>query len=878
MSLTVGTRLGAYEILSLIGSGGMGEVYRAKDTKLGRDVAIKVLPTVSNMDAARLARFEREARLLAALNHPHIAAIYGFEQQGGVHALVLELVDGETLADRVSRGPMPIVEALAIARQVADALDAAHSQGIVHRDLKPANIVLARQGVVKLLDFGLAKSEAVGTSTGSTQSPTMLRTTADGVLLGTAPYMSPEQTRGHPVDKRTDIWGFGCVLYELITGRRAFAAATTPDTMVAILEREPDWTRLPTATPPTVRRLIRRCLEKDPNARLRDIGDARAEIDDVLDERRVWSRQVAMVAGLLSLVALAAVLWFSITRRPTPVTVPSEYVQLTNVTDAAVSPSLSLDGRLLAFKRGAGAFLDAGQIYVKPLPNGDAVRLTDDPRPKYGPVFTPDGSRIAYTQFTSEGTSVSWDTWTVPVLGGAPTRLLPNASGLGWLPSGLVLFSEITSGLHMQVVTATESRMSSRVVYSPVLEMGMAHYSSPSPDSRAALIVEMGKTHTFDSPCRLVPLDGSSAGHIVGPAGMCYSAAWSPDGRWMYFAANVGGHSHLWRQQVPNGAPEQITFGTTEEEGLAISHDGRSLITSVGRRESAIWLHDSTGDRAITSEGYATDPRWSSEGTKVFYRDAGTATASNPIGPAPPGDLRVLDVKAGKTDTVLPGVAVTDYDLSPDSRDVVFTTTKEGESQLWIEPVNRSASPRLLARSADQPSFAGRETIVFRDTANTAPFLSRIKVDGSGRERVVMSPIVEKYGASPNGEWVAAVVPLTKDDNRLPDPLAVPYDTMAIPMRGGPMKKLCNGACRVSWSVDGTFLYVFAGQTLVLPIAAGQSLPELPASGISVGDVPNDLPVKAVIAESSVVSRSDPSTYLFTRVELRANLFRIPLH
>jgi Tol biopolymer transport system component len=878
MSFGRGTRLGPYEVSALIGEGGMGQVYRATDTNLKRQVAIKVLPESLAADPEHLARFQREAEVLAALNHPNIAHIYGVEKSPGTLALVMELVDGPTLADQIANGPIPLDDTLPLAKQIAEALEAAHEQGIIHRDLKPANIKVRPDGAVKVLDFGLAKAIARTPQSDLTHSPTAsFGGTRVGMLLGTAPYMSPEQARGTPVDKRTDIWAFGCVLYEMMTGHRAFSGPTTSDTVAAILEREPNWGQLPAATPVALRRLLRRCLAKETNNRLRDIGEARVELGDIVGAHDVRGRSLAM-ASIVLLGVVAVGFWIRATAVPRPVTLASEYVQLTNVTDAALAPSLSGDGRLLTFKRGTDSFLGAGQVYVKVLPNGDAVRLTDDLHSKYGPVFTPDDARIAYTQLTGAGPSLSWDTWTVSVLGGPPARLLPNASGLVWLPNHRILFSEITSGLHMQIVSATESRAEPHLVYSPALENGMAHYSSPSPDSRSALIVEMGKTHTFDSSCRLVPLDGSSPGRVVGPDGKCYSAAWSPDGRWMYFAANVGGHSHLWRQTVPNGAPEQITFGTTDEEGIAIAPDGRSVITSVGRRLSAIWLHDSSGDHPVTSEGYASDPLWSGDGAVVFYRDSGTATESNQIGPAPSGGLRAVNLKTGQTSTIFPGVSVTSFDVSPDARDVVYTTGEHSESQIWIAPVNRSASPRLLARSADQPSFAGVGVIVFRDTSTNQNFLTRINVDGSGRDRVWPSPIVEKRGVSPDGEMVAAVVPLAKGDARLADPLAVPYDTMAIPVSGGTTTKLCNGSCLVTWSLDGRFLYVGTAQTVVLSIPPGRSLPVLPAAGISVGDVQNDVRGAQHIAEGRVVSRSGPSTYLFTRVELHANLFRIPLH
>src|SRR5215510_7915205 len=291
MSLAAGTRIGTYQILSLLGAGGMGEVYRARDTRLGRDVALKVLPAAVGADPHRLARFERESQLLAALNHPNIAAIYGVEESSGTTALVLELVEGEPLDARLRRGPVPLVEAIAIARHILDALDAAHEKGIVHRDLKPSNIVITANGGVKVLDFGLAKfsggssgldessAPVLWSGCGLTHSPTTFVPTVDGVLLGTAPYMSPEQVRGKAVDKRTDIWAFGCVLYEMLTGKPAFSGETTSDVIVAILDREPVWAALPASTPPAVRHLLERSLEKDPRRRLRDSGDAPLVLD-----------------------------------------------------------------------------------------------------------------------------------------------------------------------------------------------------------------------------------------------------------------------------------------------------------------------------------------------------------------------------------------------------------------------------------------------------------------------------------------------------------------------------------------------------------------------------------------------------------------------
>ncbi len=279
--MQIGTEFGAYEVVAKLGEGGMGEVYRARDARLHRDVAIKVLPEALAQDAERRARFEREARTLASLNHPGIAMVHGLEETGGVYALVMELVEGSTLAEIIAQGRLPVPDALAIAAQIADALEAAHEQGIVHRDLKPANIKVRPDGTVKVLDFGLAKAlEAPDRATDLASSPTIMATgrTEAGIILGTAAYMSPEQARGRPVDKRADIWAFGCVLYEMLTGRQAFSGESTTDILAEVVQREPDWSLLPVAVPPSVVRLLRRALQKNARERLRDIGDARLEL------------------------------------------------------------------------------------------------------------------------------------------------------------------------------------------------------------------------------------------------------------------------------------------------------------------------------------------------------------------------------------------------------------------------------------------------------------------------------------------------------------------------------------------------------------------------------------------------------------------------
>ena len=398
----------------------MGEVYRAHDTRLGRDVALKLLPPGFTADAERLARFTREARLLASLNHPNIGTIHGFEEAEGMRALVLELVEGDTLADRVARGPLPIPETLAIARQIADALEAAHDKGVVHRDLKPANIKITPDGVIKVLDFGLAKSDPGGASELANSPTITVGGTVAGLILGTAAYMSPEQARGRAVDKRTDVWAFGCVLYELLTGRAAFPGETVSDTIGAILNREPDWNQLPRDLPPGVMTLLRRCLEKDAKKRKRDIGDARAEIDDALarpsadraagDASKASTavvRRHSVIPWLVAAAGLiaAAVAWWPRTASTDAWQNPladATFKYLTSFpgteSDAAISP----DGRFVAFLADRDGKFEVFLTQIEtgtPTPlthgNGDAVSLWRVGRRSL--TFTADGSELAIT-------------------------------------------------------------------------------------------------------------------------------------------------------------------------------------------------------------------------------------------------------------------------------------------------------------------------------------------------------------------------------------------------------------------------------------------------------------------------------------------------
>jgi len=459
-SLRAGRRIGVYELVGPLGSGGMGEVYRARDTRLGRDVAIKVLPREFTLNPERLARFEREAHVLASLNHPHIGAIYGLEDEAaeGAHisALILELVDGETLSERLQRGPIPVGEALTIARQIADALESAHEKGIIHRDLKPANIKITHDGSVKVLDFGLAKVLGGDASA--------LDATREGLVLGTAAYMSPEQARGKPVDKRTDIWSFGCVLYEMLAGRQALAGETVSDTIAAILEREPEWNALPDATPATVRRVLQRCLEKDPRHRVRDIGDARIELDEALAgrttgapvARRARRERVAWIS--LALVTVAAVLAVGsvlyLQRAPADTRAYRSSIlpSLGASRPAGLLPSsrfaLSPDGRRLAF-----VGTDAGGVtalWVQSL-EGLAGQPLAGTEGALMPFWSPDSQFIGFLA----GGKVK----RIAATGGPPLILAEHTgggnSGATWNRDGVVLLSGPRLGSPIRRVSAS---------------------------------------------------------------------------------------------------------------------------------------------------------------------------------------------------------------------------------------------------------------------------------------------------------------------------------------------------------------------------------------------------------------------------------------
>jgi eukaryotic-like serine/threonine-protein kinase len=862
-TFTTNENVGPYRIIALLGAGGMGEVFRAHDSKLKRDVALKMLPSAYELDPDRLARFRREAQALAALNHPHIAAIYGLQESNGRQALVLELVEGVTLADRIRKAPLSLIDALTIARQMSDALHAAHEKGIIHRDLKPANIKVTPAGVVKVLDFGLAKAVGDAVPTDISQFSTLPGETRVGVVVGTAGYMSPEQARGQDVDTRTDIWAFGCVLFEMLAGVKAFGADGGSDPIAKILGGEPDWTRLPKNTPAKLQQLLRQCLQKDPVRRPQTIAEARTIIGQLLAPRASWRTWAAIAAAAILAISVGAYSWLQSGR--TPLANRADWVQITNL-DSVTQPALSPDGRMLAFIRGADTFVGPGQLYVKLLPDGEPVALTNDNLAKMGPVFSPDGSRIAYT--VSEGNS--WDTWDVPTVRGEPRRWLRNASGLTWVGTSDLMFSEIKAGLHMAIVRASESRAESRDLYLPPHESGMAHRSYVSPQGTRVLVVEMDERGVW-IPCRLLPIDGG-ASQAVGPSkARCTDAAWSPDGRWMYFSADAGDGFHIWRQRFPDGPPEQLTSGPTEEEGLAVAQDGKSLITSVGLTQRSVWFHGASGERQISLEGYAYFPLLSADGRKVCFRVArGVASGGSP------SELWMVELGSGQKQRLFPGQLVSGYDLSRDDRVVASVVESDGQTRLWLAWLDSREPPRRIPQAdGDLPRFGRDGEILFRVLKGKTAFLYRIRENGDAREIAEVRGTV--FGAvSPDGEWLSVF----RDANSAMSLLSTAGRS---PIRIYPSSQ----TSRLRWSPDGTRAYLsiqyasasaFAvGRTYLLPLVPGSVLPRTPTGGFRTEAEVAAAPGVQVLPHGDFAPGPSPSVYAYSRVTTTRNLYRIPL-
>jgi eukaryotic-like serine/threonine-protein kinase len=877
-----GQRLGVYDVQSQIGAGGMGVVYRALDTSLNRPVAIKLLfDELATPEARR--RFQREAQAVSSLNHPHIVTVHAAGELDGRQYLVTEFVDGGTLRDWIRDGKHEWRETIELLTGVADGLAAAHQAGILHRDIKPENILLTQSGYAKLADFGLAKLHGQARVRQVSSATDM--NTRTGVIMGTAGYMSPEQATGDPLDARSDVFSLGVVLHEAVSGRRPFAGASDVETVYAVVHREA--TPLPETLPPALRMLVAKALAKDPADRFQSMREMVVELRRLTRQSEAVAtsprstRTGSWVGATIGLGVIAgAAVWLGIVRQHNQ---PGarEYVPLTNFADAATQPVLSPDGRLLAFIRGESTVSGFGQVYVKLLPDGEPAQLTRDKLLKANPSFSLDGSRIAYTTSVDGATL---DTWIVAALGGEPRPLLTNASGLTWirdpqLPSTSppsVLFSAFTGqGFQMAIASSTESRAALRTVYLPS-QTGMAHRSRLSPDGRHLLVVEMeGNTWL---PCRLTPFDGSTKGNTVGPTpAQCTDVAWSPNGKWMYVTADNGNGFHIWRQRFPDGTPEQVTFGATEEEGIAFAPDGRSLVTSIGSRQSTVWVHDAQGDRQITSEGFAYFPTLSPDAKKVYYlvRTGGGQAFLR-------GDLWVTDLTNGQRQALLPDFKMMTYSISADGRRVLFVAADEqGHSPLWLAALDGRTPPtRVTTTNTSFAFFSGDSEVVFTAKESGSYYLFRSKADGRDTRKVTTTPMLFPFSVSPDGRWVAAAEG-PNPENR--DVLQV------YPADGGSSRFICrcyppptldNGPepPLMSWTPDGAFLYLkLEGSTYAIPLKPGQVLPDLTTSALQSKNAVAALPGVVHVSDGVVFPGPNPRVYAYMQVSTHRNIYRVPI-
>ena len=767
MALTPGSRLGVYEITAPIGEGGMGQVWRARDTKLDRDVAIKVLPEAFAHDADRLARFTREAKTLASLNHPHIAAIYGFEKSSGMHALVMELVEGEDLSQRIAKGAIPIDEALPIAKQIAEALEAAHEQGIIHRDRKPANIKVRADGTVKVLDFGLAKAmdSPAGSSPNVSQSPTITTPamTQAGMILGTAAYMAPEQARGKMVDRRADIWAFGAVLFEMLTGTRAFRGEDVTDTLAAVVRAEPDWSAVPATTPAGLRRLLTRCLKKDPKTRLQAIGDARVQIDELLNGaaddasnstpatltttassrgRRPLLAALAVAAALIAAMATPTLRYL---RQPPPSTPPERRLEITTpATDAPLQFALSPDGRSLVFvATGDGP----SRLWLRPLDQAEARPLAGTEGATY-PFWSPDSRSVG---FFAANTLLRLD-----VSGGTPDRvaaLTGTATGGSWSSDGTILFSRQLTG-PLWRVAATGGDPVPVTAIDPPRQVSHRHPQF-LPDGRHFLFHAAGVPETAGlylgsldgtAPTRLAAAD--SGGVFLLPDRVAFAQGGTLRARRL----DLGG-------RVLTGDPttlaEPVGVDFNGRGGFAVSDSGVVAYRGADSAQQYTWF-----DRTGKAVGSADEPG-RLNGVNLSPDDQRVAGAPLVQGNR---DIWLWDSRSA-TRTRLTFDAATDAQpiWSPDGRRIAFTSNRTGAYNLHVRPSDGSGTdarfgPPVNDKAPTDWSRDGRWVLYYEVHPTTGRDVWALDMEATDRPpRAVANTPADELQASfsPDGRWLA---------------------------------------------------------------------------------------------------------------------------